>query len=102
MKLVFVAGPYREQLNMDNSRKVCKSLWGKGFAAIASHTNTPPDFMDVTSMEKFAEGYLEVIKRCDLVMFLPNWHTSKGCQVEMEFVIANDIPYEIISNIDEL
>jgi hypothetical protein len=66
-----------------------------GYAVISSHTNTPPDFVDVAPTKHFADGYLEIIKRCDYVVFLPEWETSSGCRAEMEFVKANKISYNI-------
>lgn len=27
---------------------------------------------------------VEIMRRCDAVMFLPDWHTSKGCRIERE------------------
>ncbi len=90
MKLVYVAGPYRGnnnweiEQNIRRAEEVALELWAMGIAVICPHTNTR-FYQGVLDDEVWAEGDLEMIRRCDGVVFLPTWANSEGATHEREF-----------------
>ncbi len=75
-KLVYIAGPYsnggstREE-NVALARKVAREYWCKGYAVICPHLNTH-DFDDEISYEDILAGDLEIVRRCDIIVMLPD------------------------------
>jgi hypothetical protein len=101
--LVYVAGPYRGNSrfrlirffqvlrNIWRARRVAVELWGMGFVAVCPHLNTL--LMDgIGPPEMFIEGDLEILAKCDAMVVLPGYETSKGTQGEIEFASERRIP----------
>lgn len=97
MKLIYVAGPYSAnshfhvKKHIDAAEDVAVELWRSGFSVICPHKNTA--FLDGgVSSEMIISGDLEQIKRCDAVVFICGYATSKGTLRELKFALDNNIP----------
>lgn len=84
--LIYIAGPYsngggtREE-NVAMARKVALEYWRRGYSVICPHLNTH-DFDEDLSYDEILEGDLEIVKRCDKIVMLPDWINSKGARRE--------------------
>lgn len=99
--LVYLAGPIRPkngrtiEENVELAKSLALELWKKGYVVICPHANTdlPITLADKECEEKvWLSGDLEMIRRCDAVIVMPNWEGSKGTQGEIEFANARNIP----------
>lgn len=97
MKVFYVAGPYRApsefevQQNIDKAKYVAANLWEAGVAVVCPHLNTA-HLGGIVADEFFLEGDLEILRRCDAVLFLKDWMLSKGACAEHSFALAQGIP----------
>lgn len=97
MKLAYVAGPYRAStphglvINIRRAEAVALELWKQGYAVICPHKNTAL-FDGEAPDEVWLEGDLEMMRRCDLVVFIPRWWASKGALAEYEEAKDRGIP----------
>ena len=90
MTLVYCAGPYRSPLgmygvkqNIDRAHEASRRLWAAGYAVICPHANSA--YMDgVATDQVFLDGDLEILRRCDEVVLLPNWEESDGARREKQ------------------
>lgn len=55
-----------------------------GAVAICPHKNSAYMGGALKSDDIFIQGDLEILNRCDAVLFLTGWETSSGCNAEME------------------
>ncbi len=101
MKLVYVAGKYRDKTpfrvaaNIRLAAEVALRYWQRGYAVICPHMNTA--FFDGEAEDSvWLAGDLEMILRCDMVVMLPNWRDSHGAMVEHNVAISErkEIIYE--------
>lgn len=97
MIVVYVAGPYRAPTqkmvlqNIARARDVAAELWRMGFAVVCPHSNSA--LMDgVCPDDHFLNAYLEILKRCDLVVTCPGWSLSRGALGEVELALKSGIP----------
>ena len=88
-RVVYVAGPYRNKTeegkreNIWHAIRVAVRLWELGFFVVCPHTNTANfEFYSSLPDERWLEGDLEILKRCDCVMMLKGWEESKGAMEE--------------------
>ena len=97
MKVAYVAGPYRAPTPYQTLRNIREAeyaalkLWKMGYAVICPHKNTAL-FDGECDDSTWLEGYLEILKRCDLIVPLPNWPESEGSQVEILYALKHNIP----------
>jgi len=103
MKLAYVAGPYRGKSkyriinrlqvirNIIRARAVSKELWKQGYAVICPHSNSAL-FDGVAPDRTFLDGDIMMLKKCDLIVMLPNWAWSSGAVDELCIAQANGIP----------
>lgn len=97
MKVLYTAGPYRNpslyQINQNIRRAedVAVQLWKAGYSIICPHKNTEHIDGEVPE-DIILSGDLEQIRRCDGVVFIPNWHLSEGAREERRFCYKNKIP----------
>lgn len=95
--IVYVAGPFRGPHHYAIHENICRAeavaltVWQSGFTAISPHLNTA-HFQDAAPDEVWLNGDLEILRRCDAVLVVPNWEHSKGTRAEIEFAEAIDIP----------
>lgn len=104
MKLLYVAGSYRwkgsrwvplvigELVNIFKAWKISKDVWEAGFVAICPHTNSILMDKFGVSPQRFLEGDLEIVSRCDAVLMMPNWQDSVGAITERNLAIKKGIP----------
>lgn len=89
MKIIYVAGKYRGESenevfeNIIHARREALKLWHQGWAVICPHTNTMFMGSRLGGDEKFIEGDLEIVKRCDGIYMLNNWQKSEGAKLEL-------------------
>ena len=97
--LIYVAGPYSSN-NLTvrdnyiaNAERVSARLWELGFAVLCPHLNSR-NFERITKVgyNEFIEGYLTILRRCDIAIFLPGWQKSAGCLRELSFCKSRKIP----------
>ena len=109
-EVVFVSGPFRGKNTWDTEQKIRRAeelsfeVWklneeGLDVAVICSHTNSR--FFDKTiDDEYFLDAYLEILKRCDVMLVTPDWKSSEGARAEVDFCEEHEIP--VMYSIDEL
>lgn len=100
MSIVYVAGPYtadtkeRIQNNVESAASVAIELWRRGHVAICPHLNSAHFDSDENppSYEVFANGYLDLLLRCDAIVVLKDYEKSRGTLAEIEMAEKWDIP----------
>lgn len=86
MKLLYIAGPFRAatpwgiEQNVRRAEAVASTLWGLGAAVICPHANVR--FMGTVPEEKVLAGCLEIVRRVDALVLLPDWRASSGARAE--------------------
>lgn len=88
MKVIYIAGKYRGpnawavEQNIRAAEEVAAKVWAMGHVALCPHANSR--HMDgVASDEHFLAGTLELMRRCDAVVLVPNWRDSAGARAEV-------------------
>lgn len=87
--LIYIAGAYRGKtryrvdLNIHAARHVGVLMAAKGWYPVIPHANTY-HFDDLIELpqEFWLEGTLELMRKCDAVIFVPGWENSDGSQGE--------------------
>jgi hypothetical protein len=110
-QIVYLAGPYRPYVDDDGTRhgiaenvreagKLGIQIWKRGYVALVPHTLTylspaqqrqDGGIADVPP-EQFMDGELELIRRSDMVVLMPNWQISKGAVIEKDYAESVGIP----------
>lgn len=92
MKLAYIAGPYRADTingtveNIRRAEATAKEYWRSGYAVICPHKNS--GLLDgIISDNHFLAGDLEIMRRCDIAVFIPGWQFSEGAKKEHEAAI---------------
>jgi len=89
MKLVFIASPFRAPTewgraeNVRLAERLALEVWKAGAVAVCPQANSAL-FQDECPDEVFLEGYLELLRRCDAVLFASESRMSAGVHVEVE------------------
>lgn len=90
MKVAFISGPYRSKTvngifeNIMAARAIGKLYWDKGYAVITPHLNSM--FMDDGSPDqKWLDGDLAILERCDAIVMMPGYENSQGAMAELKF-----------------
>jgi hypothetical protein len=105
MKLVYVAGPYRApsaweiEQNIQRARKLGAEVAKAGAYPVIPHSNTS-HFDGLASDELWLGGTLELMRRCDAVIFAPDWGTSRGSRMERDEASRLSLPF--FDNLHEL
>lgn len=88
MKVIYVAGPFRGahawavEQNVRRAEAVAYEVFAAGHVALCPHTNTR--FFDGSLPDQiFIDGTLELMRRCDAVIVLPNYARSQGTRGEI-------------------
>ena len=97
MKVVYIAGTYRGpnawtvEQNIRAAEEVAARVWAMGLVALCPHANSR-HMEGVASDEHFLAGTLELMRRCDAVVLVPNWRDSVGARAEVEEAERLGIP----------
>lgn len=97
MKLVYVAGPFRGpdawaiESNIRRAETLALEAWRLGAAVICPHANTR-FFQGAAPDEVWLAGDLEMLRRCDAVLFTPDWKRSMGANAEWAEARLRGIP----------
>ena len=89
MKVIYIAGPFRGsnsweiEQNIRRAETLNLEVWRAGAVAICPHTNTR-FFQGAAPDSVWLEGYLEVVRRCDALIYLFNSEDSSGTQTEIK------------------
>jgi hypothetical protein len=97
MKVIYIAGPYRAPTawgiaeNVRAAERVGLEVARAGAMPLIPHANTAHFHGECTD-ELWIEGTLELLRRCDAAVFLPNWHHSTGSRCEWAECMRRDMP----------
>lgn len=96
MKKIYIAHPYsNDPANKENVEQIIKDI-----------TENHPDIVPISPIHSFGYLYtdvsylkgmrycLELLALCDELWLCRGWEDSRGCNMEREFAIANDIPIQ--------
>jgi hypothetical protein len=103
--LIYVAGPYRGDVdkNIALARQVAIEIWQKGHTAICPHLNTSHFEMDCCIPdERYLEGDLDILSRCDAIVMITGWEASIGAKGEHDYASRLGIPVYFYPDIPEL
>ena len=99
MKVLFIIGPYRADThsqvarNIITARAYAEKYWSKKYSVICPQLNSA--FMSgVVDEQVFLDGYLEQLRRSDVVLVLPGWKESEGSNREV--MLATELDKEFI------
>jgi len=101
MKLAYIAGPYRPSNgktvleNIRAAEQVAIKYWKAGYVVICPHLNSA--FFDgICDDSVWLEGYLEILRRCDVVVMVQGWESSVGsCDEHSEAIsFGKEIIYD--------
>lgn len=97
MKLIYIAGPFRGATPWDVERNVRRAeeigyeVFKSGAMPIIPHANTR--FFNGQGTEEFwVNGTLELARRCDGLILVPNWEASSGTRGEVNSMLAQRKP----------
>lgn len=106
MKLVYIAGPYRDargewfvRQNIRAAEAAAVAIWAMGAVAMCPHKNTAglggacPD-------DVWLKGDIEILRRSDAIFMLYGWGGSRGASYEWDFAMANGIP--VLESLEDL
>lgn len=110
-KVAYVAGPYRPYVDDEGERhSIARNVreagnygievWKRGYVALVPHTLTylnPSKQRNDGSIkgipaEAFMDGELELIRRSDFLIMLPEWKYSRGATAEREYALQLGLP----------
>lgn len=105
MKVVYVAGAYHAKTihmvlkNIRAAEGVAMQVWEAGFVAFCPHLNSA--FFDgLVDDSVFLAGTLEMLSRCDGLILVPGWGSSKGTLAEVRYCVDNGIP--VFTTVEDL
>lgn len=89
MKVIYIAGKYRGptpwavEQNIRAAEEVAARVWALGMVALCPHANARHMLPGLISDDAACEGNLELLRRCDAVLLVPNWRDSAGTGAEI-------------------
>jgi hypothetical protein len=89
VKVIYIAGKYRGptpwavEQNIRAAEEVAARVLQLGMMPLCPHANTR-HMEGVASDEHFLAGTLELMRRCDAVVLVPNWRDSAGARAEVD------------------
>lgn len=86
--LIYVSGKYSGDVasNIGAARSVACKLWEMGHSVICPHTNTANfETFCKADYDDYIKGDLDMIARCDAMVMVDGWMTSKGAVIENEY-----------------
>jgi hypothetical protein len=100
--IAYLSGKYTGDVdaNIAKAREAAIELWERGYTVVCPHLNTAHFEQDCKiPYERYIEGDLEILSRCDLIVMLPNYEESKGAIGELEFARQRGI---LVSHYSEI
>jgi hypothetical protein len=98
MITAYVGGAYRSKyglpgiiINILKARKLAKWLWSQGYAVICPHMNSALMGGKIPE-ELFMQGYLEILKKVDLMVVQGKYWESMGTMEEIDQALKAKIP----------
>src|SRR5574338_1527454 len=97
MKVIYIAGKYRGpnawavEQNIRAAEEVAARVWAAGMVALCPHP-LPRHMSGLGDEQVFVDGTLELMRRCDAVVLVPNWRDSAGARAEVEEADRLGIP----------
>lgn len=88
MKVIYIAGKYRGRTpweveqNIRAAEDVAARVIQAGMMPLCPHANTR-HMEGLADDEFFLAGTLELMRRCDAVVLVPNWRDSEGARAEV-------------------
>ncbi len=96
--LIYVAGAYRNadpwlcEQNIRAAESIGYDVARCGAYPVIPHSNTRPYFASAASDELWLAGTLELMRRCDAVVFAPSWVNSSGARGEHAEAVRLGLP----------
>lgn len=87
MKIVYIAGPFRGPTAWAIAENIRKAeRWGEcvtryGHMPLIPHANTA-HFHGLKDDQFWLDGTMELLRRCDAVLMIPDWEKSSGARAE--------------------
>lgn len=111
MKVIYIAGKYRGpnawavEQNIRAAEEVAAKVWAAGHVALCPHSNARHMLPGLISDDAACVGNLELLRRCDAVVLVPNWRDSEGARdevAEADFLGLPVFGREAHHNVDEV
>ena len=89
MNVMFICGPYRAASdaeileNIHRAEAWARKFWADGIAVICPHKNSAMMGGDIPE-DIFLSGYIEILRRCDILFVMPGWEKSEGARTEIK------------------
>lgn len=98
MKVVYVAGPYsgtpwEMERNLYRARAAGIVVAELGAMPLIPHSNTPVCFTGTQDEAFWYEGTMELMRRCDAVLFIEGWDRSMGSRSEQVECDRRGLPH---------
>lgn len=98
--LIYIAGPFSHEdpihgipENILAASRVALECARRGWAVHCPHKNFAGfQFVKDVPYESWCSAELAILERCDAVLFLEGWGSSKGASREMQFAHEKEIP----------
>lgn len=107
MILVYVSGPFTAptragvEANIARAEALAVEVARLGACPICPHANTShPSFESVQPYQFWIDATLEMMRRCDAVVFTPDWRTSRGAVGEHAEAVRLGMP--VFETVEEL
>jgi hypothetical protein len=104
MKLVYVAGPYRGDVenNVKKAEEVAGQLAKAGVFFICPHSNGFPHEHLKLPDDYWCDATMEILKRCDAILVQGNFKTSRQTweEIKESFQMRKEIFYDVQMCID--
>lgn len=106
-RLVYIAGPYTApdayqiELNVREAERYAYQVWKMGGVPVAPHLMNR-FFMGALPDEVVYKGTEALMLRCDAVLLLPKWPTSRGASQEKVVALEEGLPVYWVESHSEL
>jgi len=103
--LIYVSGPitasngWLEEQNIRRAEDTALELWKRGYTAVCVHAQGR-FYRDVLPASVWLAGDMDLLSRCDGVLFIPGWERSVGCDQEYQHAVEQKVP--IYLSLEEL